>query len=163
MNELIVKLRILARAEVTLFRADAQRRTNKASLMAISIGCIFVALIFVNVGVFFSLTDSDIDSKAAFILAAANGALAIVPFLFRSQAKPGPEEQMVREIREMAADEVSKDISSITEEIASVGAGIKQIKSGISSFSGGGGMGGALGALGPALPLVIDLLKKSKK
>ncbi len=163
MNELIVKLRILARAEVTLFKADAQRRTDMAILAAISAGCIFVALIFVNVGVFFSLTDSDIDSRAAFILAAANGALAIVPFLFRRQSKPGPEEQMVREIREMAADEVSKDISSISEEIASVGAGIKQIKSGISSFSGGGGMGGALGALGPALPLVIDLLKKSKK
>jgi hypothetical protein len=162
MNELIVKLRILARAEVTLFKADAQRRSNAAALTAISLGCILVALIFVNMGFFFTLTESEIDSKAAFILAAGNLALAVVPYLFRRQAKPGPEEEMVREIREMAADEVSKDISSITDEIASVGAGIKQLKSGISSFS-GGGMGGAMGALGPALPLVIDLLKKSKK
>ena len=162
MNELIVKLRILARAEVTLFKADAQRRKNQAMLAAISIGCVFVALIFVNMGAFFTLIESEIDSRAAFILAGVNLGLAIVPFLLRRQAKPGPEEQMVREIREMAADEVSKDIQSISDEIASVGAGIKQLKSGISSFS-GGGMGGAMGALGPALPLVIDLLKKSKK
>ena len=162
MNELIVKLRILARAEVTLFKADAQRRKNQAMLAAISIGCVFVALIFVNMGAFFTLIESEIDSRAAFILAGVNLGLAIVPFLLRRQAKPGPEEQMVREIREMAADEVSKDIQSVSDEIASVGAGIKQLRSGISSFS-GGGMGGAMGALGPALPLVIDLLKKSKK
>jgi hypothetical protein len=163
MNELIVKMRILARAEVTLFRADAQRRTNQAILAAISVGCIFVALIFVNMGAFFTLIESDIDSRAAFMLAGANLGLAIVPFLLRRQAKPGPEEQMVREIREMAADEVSKDIQSIGDEIASVGAGIKQLKSGFSSFGGGGGgMGSAMGALGPVLPLLIDLLKKSK-
>jgi uncharacterized membrane protein YgcG len=164
MNELIVKLRILARAEVTLFKADSRRRTNQAILAAISVGCIFVALIFVNMGAFFTLIESEIDSRAAFILAGVNLALAIVPFLLRRQAKPGPEEQMVREIREMAADEVSKDIQSVSDEIASVGAGIKQLKSGISSFGGGGGsMGGAMGALGPVLPLLIDLLKKSKK
>ncbi len=165
MNDLIVKLRILARAEVTLFKADAQRRTNQAILAAISVGCIFVALIFVNMGAFFTLVESDIDSRAAFILAAVNLALAIVPFLLRRQAKPGPEETMVREIREMAADEVSKDLQSIGDEISSVGAGIKQLKAGISSFSGGGGggMGGVMGALGPVLPLLIDLLKKSRK
>jgi hypothetical protein len=164
MNELIVKLRILARAEVTLFKADAQRRTNQAILAAMSVGCIFVALIFVNMGAFFTLIESEIDSKAAFILAGVNLALAVIPFLLRRQAKPGPEEQMVREIREMAADEVSKDIQSVGDEIASVGVGIKQLKSGISSFGGGGGsMGGAMGALGPMLPLLIDLLKKSKK
>ncbi len=160
MNELIVKLRILARAEVTLFKADAERRRNQAQLMAISIGCIFVGLVFVNTGLFFLLTDSTIDSRAAFILAGGNFALAVVPFLLRKQSKAGPSEQMVREIRDMAADEVSKDIQGVGDEIASVGAGIKQLKSGISSFGGGGG---AMGALGPMLPLLIDLLKKSKK
>jgi len=164
MNELIVKLRILARAEVTLFKADAQRRTDQTMLAAISIGCVFVALIFVNMGAFFTLIESDIDSKAAFILAGVNLALAIIPFMLRRQAKPGPSEQMVREIRDMAADEVSKDIQNVSDEIASVGAGIKQLKSGISSFGGGGGsIGGAMGVLGPVLPLLIDLLKKSTK
>jgi hypothetical protein len=68
---------------------------------------------------------------------------------------------MVREIREMAADEISKDISAFTDEVAAVSASIKQLKSGISSFGGAGG--GAMSALGPVLPLLIDLLKKSRK
>jgi hypothetical protein len=110
------------------------------------------------------LTESDLDSRAAFILAGGNFGLAVIPFLLRRQSKPGPSETMVREIRDMAADEVSKDISAVGDEIAAVGSGIKQLKSGISSFSGGGGsMGGAMGALGPVLPLLIDLLKKSRK
>ncbi len=97
------------------------------------------------------MTDSDVDSRAAFILAGGNFGLAVIPFLLRNQFKPGPEEAMVREIREMAADEVVKDINNVTDEIAAVGSGIKQLKAGVSSFGGGGGMG----ALGSALPLVI--------
>ena len=162
MNEFIVKLRILARAEVTLFKADAARRTNQALLAAISIGCVFVGLVFVNLGLFYMLTESDIDSRAAFILAAGNIGLAIVPFLFRRNAKPSAEEVMVREIREMAAAEISKDITEVTDEIGAVTDSVKQLKSGISSFTSGGGGGGAMGLLGPVLPLVIDLLKKGK-
>ena len=162
MNELIVKLRILARAEVTLFKADASRRTNQALLAAVSIGCVFVGLVFVNMGLFFMLTNSDLDSRAAFILAAGNFGLAVVPFLFRRNAKPGPEEVMVREIREMAAAEISKDLAEITGEVAAVTDGVKNLKSGIAAFT-SGRSGGALGALAPVLPLVIDLLKKNKK
>ena len=160
MNEFIVKLRILARSEVTLFKADATRRTNQALLAAFSIGCVFVSIVFVNMGLFFMLTESEIDSRAAFILAAGNFGLAVVPFLIRRNAKPGPEEAMVREIREMAAAEISQDLTEITDEIGAVGDGIKQLKSGISSFTKGGGGSGAMGVLGPVLPLVIDLLKK---
>ncbi len=159
MNELMMKLRILARAEITLFRADAQRRGNQALFAAISIGCIFVGLIFVNAGLFFLLTESEIDSRAAFILAGGNFGLAIIPFLLRRQAKAGPEELMVREIRDMAADEVTKDLNAVADEVAAVGSGIRQLKAGVSSFS-GGGLGGALG---PVLPIIIDLLKKSRK
>jgi len=164
MDEFIVKLRILVRAQVTLFKADAQRQKNQALLASISIGCVFVAIVFVNVGLFFVLTESDIDSHAAFILAGGNLALAIVPMLIRSRAKPGPEEEMIREIRDMAGDEVSKDIKEVADDFAAVGDGIKQLKSGVSAFTGGGGgAGGAMAILGPALPLVIDLLKKSRK
>ena len=162
MNEFIVKLRILARSEVTLFKADANRRANQALLAAVSIGCVFVGLVFVNMGLFFMLTESEIDSRAAFILAAGNFGLALVPFLLRRNSKPSPEETMVREIREMAAAEISKDLNQITDEIGAVGDGIKQLKSGISSFTGGGSSSSVMGILGPVLPLVIDLLKKGK-
>ena len=162
MNDFIIKLRILARSEVTLFKADANRRANQAILASISIGCAFIGVLFVNMGLFFMLTDAEVDSRAAFILAAGNFGIAVIPFLLRRNAKPGPEEAMIREIREMAAAEISKDLAEITDEIGAVTDGVKQLKSGISSFTRGGSGGGAMGLLGPVLPLVIDLLKKSK-
>lgn len=158
MNELIMKLRIYLRAETTLFKADAQRRSNQAILAAISLGCVLVALIFVNVGVFYMLTDSDRDSRAAFNLAGGDLALALIPFLLRRSAKPGPEEQMIREIREMALEEITKDANEIAETVTSVGSSIRQLKSGVGSLAGGG-----LPALGPVLTVAIDLLKKSRK
>ena len=165
MKEFVMKLRILLRAEMTLFKADAQRRANMYALTGLSIGCVLVALVFVNVGAFFYLTDSAIDSRAAFILAASNLGLAVVPFLLRRQGKPGPEEQMVREIREMALEEVSKDVDKVAEEFAAVGAAVNQVKSGVSAFTGGGmaGLGaGGIQALGPLLSMAVNLLKKNK-
>ena len=157
MNELIVQLKILARAEVTLFKADAQRRTNQAMLAAISIGCVFVGLVFVNMGLFFVLTDAELDSRAAFILAGGNFGLALIPFLLRRNAKASPEEQMVREIREMAAEQVSQEFTAIADEVAAVGSGIRQVRSGLSSLH-----AGAAGSLASLLPLLIDLLKKDR-
>ena len=157
MNELIVQLKILARAEVTLFKADAQRRTNQAMLAAISIGCVFVGLVFVNLGLFFVLTDAELDSRAAFILAGGNFGLALIPFLLRRNAKASPEEQMVREIREMAAEQVSQEFTAIADEVAAVGSGIRQVRSGLASLH-----AGATGSLASLLPLLIDLLKKDR-
>jgi hypothetical protein len=156
MKEFVVKLRILLRAEMTLLKADAQRRANGYALMGLSIGCVLIALVFVNIGAFFYLTGSDIDSRAAFILAACNLGLAVIPLLLKRQGKPGPEEQMVREIREMALEEVSKDVGKVAEEVAAVGAAVNQVKSGVSAFAGAG----AVTALGPLLGMAINLLKK---
>ena len=163
MKEFVMKLRILLRAEMTLFKADAHRRANALALMGLSVGCVLVALVFVNIGAFFYLTDAAIHSRAAFMLAVGNLGLAIVPFLLGRKGKPGPEEQMVREIREMALAEVSKDVDKVAEEFAAVGAAVSQVKSGVSAFTGGGmaGLaGGGLQALGPLVSMAVSLLKK---
>ena len=153
MNALVMKLRILLRAELALIKVDAQRRSNMLVLSAISIGCVFVALVFANIGAFFALSDSSVDAKAAFMLAGGNLLLALIPQLLKLRTKPGHEEQMVREIREMAMNEVTKDLDGFSQEFAAIGTSIKQVKSGFSSLS---------GSAAPVLAMAINLLKKSK-
>ena len=162
MKEFVMKLRILLRAEMTLFKAEAQRRANGYALLGLSIGCVLVALVFVNIGAFFYLTDSEVDSRAAFILAGCNLGLAFLPLLLRRRGKPGPEELMVREIRDMALAEVSMDVDKVTAEVAAVGAAVSHVKSGVSAFTGAGLAGEGLKALGPLLAMVINLLKKKE-
>ncbi|MGI9342632.1 MAG: phage holin family protein [Gammaproteobacteria bacterium] len=159
MKELALKLRILFRAEMTLFKADAQRRGQAAGLMFVSVLCVLVALAFLDVGLFFILSETRGHSNAAFILAGGNLALALVPFLLSRQTKPSAEELMVREIREMAMDDLSKDIDRVAADFASVGGSIRNLKSGVSSLGGGGGMD----LVGPAVGFAIDMLKKKKK
>ncbi len=156
-DELIAKLKILLRAEKTLYRAEAQRGVNRIMLSALSIGCIFVALVFLNMGVFYQFTESAVASRAAFILAAANMCLAIVPQLLKRQAKPGPEEKMVEEIRDMAMAEITRDVDGVVANVSSIGNGLKQLTSGGSPFG-----GGSLATLTPILAFIIDFLKKHK-
>ncbi len=161
MEELTVKLRILARAEMTLLRADAHRRTNRLLLSVLSIGCVLVALVFVNVGAFFLLTDADGNARAAFVLAAVNLAIGAIPFFMGRSIKPSAEEQMVREIREMAAAEISRDVKSVSDELSGLVESVKQLQAGISGLA--GGRVSAITALGPLVPIVVDLLKKHKQ
>lgn len=161
MEELMVKLRILARAEMTLLKADAHRRTNRLLLSVLSIGCILVALVFVNVGAFFLLTEADGDAQAAFVLAAANFFLASIPFFIGRSIKPSAEEGMVREIREMAAAEISRDVAAVSDDLRGVADSVRQVQAGIAGL-GAGARSSALSALGPLLPVLVDLLKKNK-
>ena len=92
MNDFGMKLRIWLRAEATLLKAEAQRRVNRAILMALSGACVVVALAFLNVGAFFALTEAEVDSRAAFSLAAANLVVALVPVLIARLLSPGVEE-----------------------------------------------------------------------
>ncbi|MBT8443936.1 MAG: hypothetical protein KJO13_04285, partial [Gammaproteobacteria bacterium] len=84
--------------------------------------------------------------------------LAIIPFLLSRQTKPSSEELMVREIREMAMEDLSKDIDRVAGEFAAVGNSFKNIRSGVSSLGGGG-----MDLVGPAVGFAIDMLKKRKK
>lgn len=159
MKELALKLRILFRAEMTLFKADAQRRGQAAGLMFVSVMCVLLALAFLDVGLFFVLAESSGYSNAAFILAGGNLVLAMVPALLSRQTKPSPEEAMVREIREMAMEELSRDIDRVAADFAAVGDRFKNLRSGVSALGGSSSMN----LVGPALGLAIDLLKKKSK
>ncbi len=64
---------------------------------------------------------------------------------------------MVREIRDMALEEVTKDIDAVARAVAAPGNSARQLKNNFTSFVGSG-----LSTLAPALTLVIDLLKKRK-
>lgn len=156
MNQLMLKLRILLRAEMTLFKAEAQRRTNRVICVVASLACVLVSLVFVNLGTFFYLTDSAVQAKAAFILAMVNFVIAVIPIILSRQSKPDQAEVMVREIRETALDELNRDAEAISGEITALREGVKQLRSGI------GLPGAGISLLATLLPIIIDLLKKNK-
>jgi len=164
MDETLLKLRVLTRAEMTLAKANGRRIAARSRLYAIALGMILLTVIMVNMAAYEYLSVLKGETVAALIVALANAILAVLVILAASRIKPGPEEEMVREIRELALTELSSDADGIRQSFAQIRSDIERIRSGFSSVS--GVLGSAqvgLGSLSPVLGLLTGMLKKKGK
>ena len=162
MHETIMKLRILARAELTLARINLQRAANRAILYAIAIGLVLLAVVMVNVGAYQLLAETYGNAVAAFLVAGGNGIFAAMVLFAARRLQPGPEEQMVHEIREMALAEVTADVDEMKAEFAQVGTDVNRIRAAFSSL-GSGGIGMGLINLAPVIATIIEAVKQRRK
>ena len=82
---------------------------NRIKLYSIAFGLLLLTVVMVNIGAYQFLSQTHGNTVAAFLVAAANGVLAILLIYAGRQRPPGPEAEMVREIRDMALTELSAD------------------------------------------------------
>lgn len=161
MNETMIKLRILAHAEYTLARVNLRRLMNKTILASVGIGLILLVVVMTNLGAYELLSETHSNATSAFMVAAGNAVLAVLVLFVARQLKPGEEEKMVQEIREMALSELSADVEGVKQNFASVVKDVKNIQSGFSSI--GSGLGAGLTSFGPLVGLLVDTLKSRRK
>jgi hypothetical protein len=161
MDETLLKLRILAKAETTLLKAHARRAAARGRLYALALGLLLLTVIMVNLAAYQYLSESMSEAAAALIIAAVNAALAVIMLVYASRIKAGPEEDMVQDIREMAMAELSADMEVVKDDFNQAVADLENIKTGVSKalgmFRGGGS---SVGSLGPVLSLITSMLKK---
>ena len=160
MDETLMKLRILARTEMTIARIQGQQIANRIKLYSIALGLVLLTVVMVNVGAYQYLSQTYGNAVAAFLVAAANGVLALVLVYTARPRPPRPEEQMVHEIRDMALTEISADVDAVKQEFTQLGEDVQRIRSGFTALTSGGGLGWA--SVGPIIGLLIDLLKGRK-
>ena len=156
MNEVMLKLRIWAHAETTLLKINARRTGNRFTALAIALGFAVLAAGMINIGLFELLAESYGRVKGAFYLAAANGILAGVVVFIAQRAKPGLEEEMVNEIREMALAELQTDADQIKEELDRVAESVSKVENAVSALRGGGS---TFASIGPVVDLAVHALK----
>jgi hypothetical protein len=164
MDETMLKIRILARAELTLAQVHARLTARRMLITAIGIGLIVLTVAMVNVGLFHLLVEPIGEAGAAFAIAAINAVLGGLLILVAGRLRPGPEESIVQEIREMALSELSADANQLKEQVGEVTADLRRIRSGVGALTGAGGLGGLGGlvSLGPVVGMLIDALKSRK-
>lgn len=161
MDETMLKLRIWARAEVTLAKIHANRTGRRLTLTATAIGLALLTVGLMNVGAYDVLAEAHGDAKGAFLLAGANGLLAILVLLASQRAKPGPEEDMVQEIRHMAMSELAADAEEIKQEFNRLSGHVKRIEDGLSTLASTGAGAGLsmMSSVGPVMELLVQALK----
>lgn len=163
MNDTLLKLRIFLSAELNLARLTARRLANRATVLAIGAGLLLLAVVMVNVGAYQHLIQTYSTSAAAFMVAFGDGVLAVIAIFIASRIRPGPEEELAREIREMAIDELTADVDELKDQVGKVGSDVKRIRSGFSILSKGGSIGAGVAALAPIIATVIEAVKEHRK
>ena len=161
MDETLMKLRILAKAETTLLKASARRAAMRARLFAVAIGLVLLTVIMLNVAAYQYLLESMSAGQAALLVGAVNAVLAAVAVLAAMRIQPGPEEAMVRDIREMALAELSGDVDLAKDEFVRISGDLNRIRTNVSAALGifKSGAPGA-GSVGPLLGIITKMLKK---
>ena len=136
MDETLLKIRVLTRAEMTLAKANARRIAARSRLYAVALGMVLLTVVMINIAAYEYLSTLKGNAVAALLVALANAVLAMVVIFAASRIKPGPEEEMVREIRELALTELSADADGLKRNFAQISSDIERIRSGFSSVSG---------------------------
>jgi hypothetical protein len=161
MDETLMKIRILIKAETTLLKASARRAGARGRLYAVAIGLFLLTVIMVNLAAYHYLSETRSAAAAALIVGLVNAVLAVVAIAMATRIQPGPEEAIVEEIREMALTELSADMDAVKEDFIQVKNDLEKIKTGVSSAFGMFKSGGAgLSSIAPILGLITSMLKK---
>jgi len=159
MNATMLKLRIWARAETTLAKITARRTGQRFTAVAIAVGLALLTVGMLNLGTFELLAETYGRAKGAYYLAAGNGLLAVLLVLAAQRSKPGPEEEMVSEIREMALAELQADADEIKEEFNRLTGHVRRIEDAVSGLTGSGSTLSKLTTVGPVVELAVQALK----
>jgi len=163
MHDVLMKIRILVSAEANLARIMARRLASRASLLAIAAGLLLLAMVMIDVGAYFLLAQTHSQSTSAFVVAAANAVLAVIVAIVATRLRPGEEERLARQIREMALDELNADVEELKDQVGKVGSDVRRVRSGFSILAKGGSIGAGLASVAPVISMVVDSIKEHRK
>jgi hypothetical protein len=155
----MLKLRIWVHAETALLKINARRTGQRFTALAIALGLAILSVGMINIGIFELVAESYGRVKGAFYLAGGNGLLAAIVVLVAQLAKPGLEEEMVAEIREMALAELQSDADEVKAEFERIADRVRKIESSVSALTGSGSSLSKLSTLGPVVELATHALK----
>lgn len=151
MSDSTFKLQLLVRAELALARIYARRSLFRAAAVAIALGFLLVGLGMLNFAAYLGLLDKYTPGAAALLVALADVVCAVVIiFIGRKLGPSEAEESMAKEIRDMAYQEVGKDIEEVRSKIEQLTDEVKSIRAGVTTAMG-------------SIRFFISLLSKSVK
>jgi hypothetical protein len=136
MSDPMMKLQILAHSEMALAEIRVQRAVRRAALFAVAMVFALLGLGMLNFSVFYAVSPSQGPAIAALIVALTDVAIAgAVLLIARTAAARENEERLAREIRDIAAAELNRDIEQARGEITETIDEVRALTTSIRSFS----------------------------
>jgi hypothetical protein len=140
MNELIAKLRLIAKAEAILVRLHLRRAVRQVSFVLAAAVFGLLALAMLNVALYLFLAPRFDPALAAFAVAGLDALLAVVAVAAAIRLELGPEAEAAESIRDLASNELAADAERLRAQLDDLGQDIKQIRSAVTGIVQPGGI-----------------------
>lgn len=156
MSEPIMKLQLIARAEMALAQINARRVASRTALFSVALIFFLLGLAMMTLAAYYVLEPRLGAPLAAFSVSMTDTVIGIIFIFIARRAGPSEnEEKLVRQIRDMAYAELGNDIEKVKSELGQVTSDVKRIRSSFTSFT-----SGAVGSLGPIVSMLLKVAKR---
>jgi hypothetical protein len=159
MHNFTRNLHLLYRTEKALAKAKLRLSTRK---MILSVGVavtVLFSIAMLNVAGYFSLEESAGKAIAALIVAAADLLIAIVLMVIANILQAAPEEQMVREVRDLAISEIEAEAAGVQKQLFQIQEDISGMRQTLVGFTRHPINALTSGAIGPAVSILTKAIR----
>jgi hypothetical protein len=140
MDEILLKLRILAKAEMVLFRLHLRRTLRQAALSLVAVLIIILAMGMLNVALYQYLIPR-LDSAGSALAVAVIDILVAAAILFAAgRQELGAEYDAAQELRERVVSDLMADADRLRTYVTELHDDIRQIRTTASGFLNPGGI-----------------------
>lgn len=160
MDDLIVKLRVLAKAEAILVRLHLRRAVRQMSLALAAALFGLLALAMLNVALYLYLSVRMDPALAAFAAAGVDLLIGVAAIIAAGRLELGSEAETAEMIRDRAITELAADAERVRQQLESLGDDIKGIRTSISSILQPGGIG--LPAVFSWIMMLVGFLRRKR-
>ena len=134
MSRLSRNLKLFLRSERVLAETQFNLVSRKAGLMVGAMIAGLLALAMANVAGFFALEPSLGAPGAASVVALIDAVIAGLLAAVAISLQPGREEDVVREVRDMALDDIAADLEGVQQRLAQVGDNVERVGTSVARF-----------------------------
>jgi hypothetical protein len=160
-DDLITKVRLLAKAEAILVRLHLQRAVRQVALVLAAALFGLLALAMLNVALYLSLAPRIDPALAALAVAGTDLLVGVAAVVAASRLELGPEAEAAESIRDAATQELAADADRLRKQLEGLGEDIKGIRTSISGILQPGGI--SMPAVFSWLMMLVGFLRRKRK
>ena len=161
MNDPVLKIKLLAKTEMTLAKLQARKTANQAVFAAVALFFVLLGLGMLNFAGYQALVSLYSPAISALGIAVIDMLLGVI--ILKAAFKVGKssdEEKMAQEVRDMVYSEVSGEFDSVKQNFKKISDDVYNIRAGFGSVASGSA---GLAGLVPLIELLTKTIKKKKE
>jgi hypothetical protein len=161
MDEFLIKMRLLLKAEMILFRLQLGRIVQQAAFYIAAALLAVLAAGMLNIALYLYLAPRLDSAGAALAVAIVDIVLAVVAVVVADRLQLGPEVDAVKALREATMVELTADAEHVKTQIADLHDDIKRIRTAVTGSLSFGGV--SFTSLFQWVPMLLRVLSRRKE